>query len=307
MGARSQTLLDRMAVLPGVLAGERIRFFRDGTDGPTWREQLAIATPVLPPLHLGTPLDVEVATLAGPLRVGVLLAHDAGPGAPVLVTHHGNNEQPFALEGRRAKNFLNRALLSDDTPPPATVVLLRAAYHDGPLKEYTRAAGDLARWMAILAASVAGARAVIDHYSGDHGRTTVLTGFSLGGWVTNLHRAYDGGADRYVPMLAGAHLASQLLDSSYRHMTSRRAHVDADRVRERLDFADDFRAADAPVAPLLARYDRFARAEDQRDDYTGWPITWLETGHVGAALAGDQLRAHVLRQLPAAAGAEVGS
>jgi hypothetical protein len=59
------------------------------------------------------------------------------------VTHHGNGEQPFALQGR-AKNFLNRALLTDAPPPPATVVLLRAAYHDGPLKDYTRAAGDLA-------------------------------------------------------------------------------------------------------------------------------------------------------------------
>jgi hypothetical protein len=180
-------------------------------------------------------------------------------------------------------------------------VLLRAAYHDGPLKEYTRAAGDLARWMAILAASVVGARAVLDHYGRDEARTTVLAGFSLGGWVTNLHRAYDGSADRYVPMLAGAHLASQMLDSSYRHMTSRRARIDADRLRERLDFADDLRAATAPVAPLLARHDRYARADDQQGDYAGWPITWLDTGHVGAALAGDQLRAHVLRQLPSTA------
>lgn len=304
MGARSQTLLDRAAVLPGVLAGDRIRFFRDGTDGPTWQEHLAVPTPELAPLHLGAPVDLEVATLAGPMRVGVLLAHVGGAGAPVLVTHHGNGERAFALEGR-AKNLLNRVLLTDATPPPATVVLLRAAYHDGPLKDYTRAAGDLAQWMAILAASVVGARAVLDHYGRDGGRETVLTGFSLGGWVTNLHRAFDGGADRYVPMLAGAHLASQLLDSSYQHMTARRARLDADRLRARLDFADVFRAADAPVAPLLARYDRFARAEDQRDDYAGWPITWLDTGHVGAALAADQLRAHVLRQLPTVADTQV--
>jgi hypothetical protein len=304
MGARSQTLLDRTAVLPGMLAGERVRLFRDHTDGPAWPEQLAVPTPSLPTLHLGVPVDLEVATLAGPLRVGVLLAHDAGPEAPVLVTHHGNGEQPFALEGR-AKNFLNRALLTDAAPPPATVVLLRAPYHDGPLRDYTRAAGDLARWMAILAASVVGARAVLDTYGRDEGRTTVLTGFSLGGWVTNLHRAFEGSADRYVPMLAGAHLGSQLLDSSYRRMTSRRAHGDADRVRQRLDFAEAFRAADAPVAPLLARYDRYARAEDQQDDYTGWQLTWLDTGHVGAALAGDQLRAHVLRELAAVAGSEV--
>jgi hypothetical protein len=104
-------------------------------------------------------------------------------------------------------------------------------------------------------------------------------------------------------MLAGAHPARLFLDSSYRHMTSRRAREDARRLRELLDFPEAFHAADAPVAPLLARYDRYIRAEDQQNDLAGWPITWLDTGHVGAALSGEQLRAHVLRQLPS--GAEV--
>lgn len=196
MGARSEGLLDHAAVLPGLLAGERIRFFRASTDGPTRREHLGMPTPTLPPLHLGVPVDIEVATLTGPLRVGVLLTHDAGPEAPVLVTHHGNGERDFALQGR-AKNVLNRALLVDAPPPPATVVPLRAVVHDGPLKDDTRAAGDLGGWMAIPAAAVAGARA--------------------------------------VPMLAGAHLA----------------------------------------------------------------------GHIGAALAGEPLRAHVRRQLATIAGSEV--
>ncbi len=306
MGARLQTTMDRAAVLPGILGGERLRFFRDQSVGPSWEEQLALPTPTLPALHLGVPATVTIETLTGPLTVGVLLAHDAGDRAPVLLTHHGNGERPFDLDGR-AKNFLNRALLRQGRPPDATVILLRAAYHDGPLRAYTKAAGDLARWMSILAASVAASRAVVLRYGRALERPTLLTGFSLGGWVTNLHRAFDGRADRYVPMLAGAHLASQFLDSSYRHMTSRTARGTPERLRALLDFDAPFRAASAEVAPLLARHDRYARAEDQADDYGSRPVTWLDTGHLGAALAGDQLRAHVLQQLEVLAGPRHGS
>lgn len=306
MGTRLQSTMDRAAVLPGIVGGERVRYFRDSTDGPSWAEQLALPTPTLPALHLGSPTTVAVETITGPLTVGLLLAHDAGDRAPVLVTHHGNGERPFDLEGR-AKNFLNRALLRAGPAPAATVILLRAAYHDGPLRTYTQVAGDIARWMSVLAASVAATRAVVQRYGGSPDRPTLLTGFSLGGWVTNLHRAFDGRADRYVPMLAGAHLASQFLDSSYRHMTSRTARERPARVRALLDFEPPFRAAHAEVAPLLARHDRYARPQDQADDYGSWPVTWLGTGHLGAALAGSELRAHVLRQLEVLAGPHRGA
>ncbi|MGM0617716.1 MAG: hypothetical protein ACQEUI_06185 [Actinomycetota bacterium] len=306
MGAPLQTTLDRAAVLPGIVGGERLRFFRDGIDGPSWAEQLALPTPILPDLHLGVPTTLTVETITGSLTVGLLLAHDAGARTPVLVAHHGNSERPFELDGR-AKNFLNRALLRGGPPPDATVLLLRAAYHDGPLRDYTAAAGDIARWMSILAASVAATRAVVVRYGDALERPILLTGFSLGGWVANLHRAFDGRADRYVPMLAGAHLASQFLDSSYRHMTSRIARDAPQRLRALLDFDVPFRAASAEVAPLLAQHDRYARAAQQAEDYRGWPVTWLDTGHLGAALAGDQLRGHVLRQLASLAGPGRGS
>jgi hypothetical protein len=306
MGARLQTTMDRAAVLPGLLGGERIRFFREGVEGPSWAEQLALPTPTLPALHLGVPTTLTVETIRGPLAVGLLLAHDAGDRTPVLITHHGNGERPFDLDGR-GKNFLNRALLRGGAPPDATVILLRAAYHEGSLRAYTEVAGAAARWMSILAASVGAVRAVVQRYGGALERPTLLTGFSLGGWVTNLHRAFDGRADRYVPMLAGAHLASQFLDSSYRHMTSRTARETPERVRALLDFDTRFRAASAEVAPLLARHDRYARAEDQADDYGTWPVTWLDTGHLGTALAGGQLRAHVLGQLEVVTDARRGS
>lgn len=306
MGARQQTTMDRAAVLPGIVGGERLRFFRDAIDGPSWPQQLALPTPTLPALHLGVPTTLTAETITGPLTVGLLLAHDTGDRGPVVITHHGNNERPFDLDGR-AKNFLNRALLCQGPPPDATVILLRAAYHDGPLRAYNRAAGDAARWMSILAASVAASRAVVLRYGRALERPILLTGFSLGGWVTNLHRAFDGRADRYVPMLAGAHLASQFLDSSYRHMTSRGARDAPQHLRGLLDFDEAFGSANAEVAPLLARYDRYARAVDQAGDYGRWPVAWLDTGHLGAALAGARLRAHLLRQLEVLAGHRHGS
>jgi hypothetical protein len=46
-----------------------------------------------------------------------------------------------------------------------------------------------------------------------------------------------------------------------------------------------------------ARALQFARPEHQREGYGDAPIDLLETGHVGAALAGPTLRAHVVRAL----------
>lgn len=296
MGRRLQIAMDQAAVLPGRLGGERVRFFRDATSGPAWQEHMDIPAPALPPMHLGIPTEVTVTTVVGPMRVGVLVARDQGGQGPVVITHHGNNEHAFDLRGR-AKNYLNRALLSEPTPPDATVIVIRAAYHDGPLREYTRLAGDLARWMAMLAASTATIDSLVTRHGIESARPTLVTGFSLGGWAANLHRAFHGTAGLYLPMLAGAHLGSQLFESSYRVMVSRAARADADRVGPLLDFGREFRAATAPVAPLLARYDRFARPEDQLDDYADMPVEFLETGHVGAALSGPLLRSHVLRHL----------
>jgi hypothetical protein len=296
MGARTQIAMDRSAVAAGVLGGERVRFFRDGVQGPAWGDHLAIPSPILGRLTPGVASGVTVDTLAGPMTVGVLLAHDAGPGAPVIVSHHGNNERAFDL-GRRAKNFLNRALLIP-VPVPATVVLLRAPFHDGPLRAYTRAAGEVRTWMAMLAASVATVDAVLERHGSSDGRPTILVGLSLGGWVSNLHRAFHNNAGLYVPMLAGAHLGRQMVDSSYRRMVSRRASEAADDLRALLDFDQRFRAVtDRNLAPLLARYDQFARIEDQLGDYGDTPVAMLETGHVGAALRGSALRTHVLAQL----------
>jgi hypothetical protein len=147
-------------------------------------------------------------------------------------------------------------------------VLLRAPFHDGRLREYTDASGDLTTWMSMLAASVGGAEAVITRYGADAGRSSIVTGMSLGGWVANLHRSYLNTATLYAPMLAGAHLGRQMVDSSYRWMVSRRALADADQLRMTLDFDGAFRAVpDDNVVALLARHDQFARLDHQAGDY----------------------------------------
>jgi hypothetical protein len=71
MGRNLQIALDRATVLPGVLAGDRVRFFRRTARGPSWEEHLAIADPALPELRAGTPARVEVDTLGGRLAAAL--------------------------------------------------------------------------------------------------------------------------------------------------------------------------------------------------------------------------------------------
>lgn len=298
MGARTQRALDRAAVAAGALGGDRARYFRRRIDGPSWDEQLDLAAPGAAGLEAEQPAPVTVETLVGPLTAHVWRAHDAGAGAPVLITHHGSGERPFEL-GRRAKNTLNRALLA--SPPPATVVAVRAPLHEGSLRRYAAAIGDLAAWMALLAASAATIEAVVRAArAATPSRATLVTGFSLGGWVAGLHRAAWGSADCYAPLCAGAHLGRQMVDSTYARMVSRRALADPDALRARLDFAEAFAAGGGRLAPLLARYDQYARPQDQLEGFGDAPVRLLDLGHVGTALTGGSLlRAHVLTQAAA--------
>ncbi len=297
MGARAQRALDRAAVAAARVRRDRARYFRRRAEGPGWREHLDLDVAPAPPLTTDEPVQVTVETLLGPLTGAAWLAHDAGPDAPVIVTHHGSGERPFDLR-RRAPNALNRALLAGT--PPATVVAVRAPLHEGSRRRYDAVIGDLVAWMALLAASAGIVEAVVRRLAKDHAPPVLVTGFSLGGWVTSLHRAGWDSADCAAPLCAGAHLGRQMVDSAYARAVSTRALADPDALRATLDFADLFMARSARLAPLLARHDQYARPADQVEAFGEAPVRYLETGHIGAALTGGPLlRAHLAAQAAA--------
>jgi len=295
MAGRSHALLDRLATASGLVLRDRSRYFAGSLESASLADHLA-ATTVDPPILSGVGHhELPARTRVGDLDPACWVQRWIDPTAPTLIVHHGNNERPFEL-GRTAKNELAKALLRAD-PPEANVILLRAAYHAGTTRQYLAAVGSLDRFAAMLAASAVTAEAVITAARQGGSPHVVMTGFSLGGWVVNLHRAYLGTADRYLPICAGAALDELFVSSAYRRLASKRARQDPERLRDVLNFEEAFGDASAPVTALLARYDQYVELATQRAAYRPEDVRVIDKGHLTTALDVPALRDHVLPHL----------
>ena len=180
----------------------------------------------------------------------------------------------------------------------ANLIVVRAPYHNTSLKVYQEKMTDLQNFMTMIATAVKLNETLIVALRQHSDQPVITTGMSLGGWVTNLHRAIFNTSDRYVPLMAGALLGELFLESRYRKMTGENALGAAGEIRELLNFDRAFgKVETGNVYPLLAKYDQFIEYPVQVKSYEGFDVRTIENGHVTAALNNKALRQHVLEVL----------
>ncbi len=179
----------------------------------------------------------------------------------------------------------------------ANLIALRAPYHSS-LNVYLREMVELRNFATMLATSVKLAEALIAWSRAAGCPRVLLSGVSLGGWVTNLHRAYCGTADFYAPIMAGAALDEVFISSAYRRLTGPAGRRHSEALQRVLNFETAFAAVPADnVAALLMRYDAIIVHERQRRSYDPARIALLEKGHTTGALDFAALRAFLLAHL----------
>ncbi|EFW91323.1 hypothetical protein ZOD2009_14481 [Haladaptatus paucihalophilus DX253] len=284
--------LDVATVTASGLVLRDATFFARSLDGPRLDETVVETRLALDEVETSGHREVTVATPAGGFRGAYCVWQWYGDDAPTLIFHHGSGEDPFDF-GRFSSNSARRLFAAEDWSVPVNVILVRAPFHDRSSFSYARAMGALSNFVGMCAASTAMVEALTAAVRERGSPAVTVSGISLGGWVTNLHRSFHGTADRYAPIFAGAALGEMFATSAYRRMTAARARTDPDRLRDVLDFERAFRAATADCRPLLARYDRIIELDAQRSGYDGIPLTVIETGHVTGSLAASALREHV--------------
>lgn len=180
-------------------------------------------------------------------------------------------------------------------PIDANLIAIRAPFHNASLKEYQKKINHLFNFVGMLSVSVKLVEAIISTLKDQGAEKVLVSGISLGGWVTNLHRSYYNSADVYVPLLAGAALDHLFTDSVYRKMGGKIARENPEKIRAILNFEEDFqKVKDDNVFPLLGRYDQYIQYERQKKSFTTDNIKVLETGHVTSLLASTDLRQHIL-------------
>jgi hypothetical protein len=285
--------LDNLTITISAPLLARSKYFRQSVQSQAMDEHLAAIHLQLPPIDGEGVYELPAHSLVGELDPAFHISQWLGAGYPTIIFHHGTNENPY---DRSFKSIFPHHKIEI----PANLIVVRAPFNTS-LKAFTAAIGQLAHYAAMMAASVR----LIDElvgYCREQGAAPVLvSGISLGGFVTNLHHAHYGRADAYAPLLAGAAMDSVFLDSIYRKLVAASDETGMATIRRVLNFEDAYAQANRQKAfPLLGRYDQYIRYERQKQGYGDRPITLLEKGHVTAALAYAPLRQHIMQATAAA-------
>lgn len=269
------------------------KFFSESIESPGYKDFLEDTTVSLSSLEEGIH-EAEAATPVRKMDPAYFVAQWKGKGYPTIIYHHGNNERPFNFS-RFAKNSFKNIFMDSQEPIDANLIAIRAPFHKASLKDYQKKIKHLSNFVGMLSVSVKLVEEIIHRLKDQEIAPVLVSGISLGGWVTNLHRSYYNTADVYVPLLAGAALDHLFTDSRYRKMAGQNARENPAKIRETLNFEEDFqKIKDDNVFPLLGQYDQYIQYERQRKSYSTDNIKLLKTGHITSFLAEEELRDHIL-------------
>lgn len=284
------------ASIGAIIAGKK-KFFAQSIQSPSWEEQVAGVDLTIPSVEGEGIYEIKAKTLVGELDPAFRVARWKGSEYPTIIYHHGNNERPFDFK-KGAKNTFFHIFLRSAKMPEANLIVVRAPFHNCPLKYYQEKMLELSNFMAMIATSVKLNEELIRQVRKISSQTILTTGISLGGWVTNLHRAIYNTSTAYAPIMAGTLLGELFLQSKYRKMSSSLALNSPEVIRKTLNFNSLFGKQNTPnVFPLLARYDQFIEYEVQKESYKDYPLKTIENGHITGALNTRELRNHLLSVL----------
>ena len=268
--------LDTAALAAGSLYGDSVKFFREGTDSESlFRVARRTTAEFSGGMTCGEyHIPVTCSSQEGTARFSLISYQD--PRLPLLIFCHGSGEHDYT---RRIKRILPDRMRAKFNLAAISIPCNRN------LKEYLHGIGSLERFCFLIASSVAVAEQVRIFYQSKGASRVILSGISLGGWVTNLHAALHGTMDEYRPICAGAALDDLFTSSEYRKMAARKVKGQEVRLYEVLNFEREFSDCDRThVHPLLARYDQYIRYERKKVCYLPKKVRIIDKGNGTTAM-----------------------
>lgn len=287
-------LLDNITAKVGALIAGKKKFFANSLQSQPFEELVATAELEFPKMEGEGIYDVKAKTSVGELDPAFMVAQWMGSEYPTIIYHHGNNERPFDFK-KSAKNTFYNIFINTKDKVDANLIVVRAPFHNNSLKQYQNSMVNLSNFTAMIATSVKLNEEIIKEIRRISSESIITTGISLGGWVTNLHRATFNSSTVYAPLMAGTYLGELFLKSKYRKMVSDIALDNPEEIRSVLNFDDSFKKRDGEnLYPLLSKYDQFIEYDVQKESYNGHPLSTIECGHVTGAINSKELRKHIL-------------
>ncbi len=293
-GAR-RSVLDALGAIVGSLVYRRRRFFNQSLESPPLRTAVPATTTEVKRLDPGHWHEVRCDGPAGRFTAAYLVYRWNGPDRPALIYVHGSGEQPRDFT-RSADNSFRR-ITERDFNVDANLVLVMAPFHETTQGAYIDALAELRNYVGMLASAASLVDSLAKRLRSEGAPAVFGAGFSLGGWVLNLHRAfYRTGIDRYVPICAGTQPQKIFVDSVYRGMVDPRARAQAQHLEDILSFESEFTANRSDdCSPMLFRYDRLVDIDVHLPSYAGMQVEVIDKGHFTGQQAIAEMRSHILR------------
>ncbi|MFO7790123.1 MAG: hypothetical protein R6V32_06090 [Bacteroidales bacterium] len=293
-------LYDLLAVSTGAFITGKNKYFAKSIESPGFQELLPLIDLTMPDDMSEGSYEPDATSPDGDIDPAFRVEKWLGGDFPTIIYHHGNNERPFDYRKTAKNSFLN-VIAKEKDQFNANLINVRAPFHNDSLKAYQHKIVYLHKFMTMVATSVKLIELIRAHINTLGDAPVMVSGISLGGFVTNLHRTYYNSADFYVPLLAGAYMGELFLQSKYKKLTSAKALQSPDKIRHLLNFDGDYKThTEANVFPLLARHDQYVEYDVQKLSYNGNTVHTIDAGHVTGALKFNVLREHLLSVLDTA-------
>ncbi|MFP4557206.1 MAG: hypothetical protein ACLFNU_10070 [Bacteroidales bacterium] len=233
-------LLNNFTASIGTMVARKKKFFVKSIASNSFEENINSLELKMPSIDREGAFDVPARTLMGMLDPAFCVAKWKGKDYPTVIYHHGNNERPFDFK-KTAKNTFYNIFINTKDKVDANLIVVRAPFHNNSLKQYQNSMVNLSNFTAMIATSVKLNEEIIKEIRRISSEPIITTGISLGGWVTNLHRAIYNTSTAYAPLMAGAFLGELFLKSKYRKMVSDIALNNPEEIRSMLNFDDLFK------------------------------------------------------------------
>ncbi len=285
---------DRVGATVGGFVYRKTPFFGESLEALPLRDVVGKTSAEVEDIKPGNWKTVKARGPAGVFSCSYLVYRWIWSELPTLIYIHGSGESP-ANFGRFSDNSFNK-IFTRDFPLDINLVLIRAPFHEGSQAEYIKALGKLNNYVGMLASSVAVLDSLARHFR-EEGCSEVLgAGFSLGGWVLNLHRAFIGeGIDRYIPICAGTRPEEVFISSHYRKLVGEKARENPEVLKNVLNFEKEFKSnPKQDCFPLLFQYDLLTEMKTQAPAFAGMDLKVLKKGHFAGQQAINEMREHII-------------
>ena len=281
--------IDTLSIKMGSLYGDKVKFFREDIESEPLTEMPGALEIDFSPVEGAGEYSVPVryGDIEGIARYNII--NWADKKAPSVLFHHGSGETDYTRRIRKIFRKEEHAHIN---------VIAVSIPFNRTMKEYLYGIGSLRRFAFLLSSSVRLIEGLGVWLKTLGFEKIVVTGISLGGWITNLHYSLYGSLDEYRPVFAGGALDHLFTDSMYRKMTAFPAREHPEKLKEALNFEDAFRAKSPNnVYPFLARHDQYILFERQKGIYLPENTSVLEKGHITGSMDANALREHIFGKL----------